>query len=118
MGSTLGVGAGSGGAGSGGNDNRRYTTNGVGLGGFYKTAFFCALTAIGALLMGQFQPNRNIVTNDQMMAIVEPLKSDIRELTGEVNVLNTKLASKDGAEAERQELERQQYRDRVNNDRH
>ncbi len=42
-------------------------------GGVWKYIAICALSALGGLITGQFMPNRNVVTNDQMDAKLVPL---------------------------------------------
>ncbi len=65
---------------------------------FYKTGFWSAVSALIALgaafttfFIGQYNPNRNIVTIDELQAINARLESDNSELNKKIDGTNLKI---------------------------
>lgn len=47
-------------------------------GSVWKYIAICSLSAMGGLLTGQFNPNHNVVTNDQMDEKLRPLQAALQ----------------------------------------
>lgn len=70
-------------------------------GGIWKYIALCSLSALGGLITGQFMPNRNVVTNDQMHEELVPIVTaqqaeyqETQSLRDSVNDLKGQLRGK------------------------
>jgi hypothetical protein len=63
---------------------------------FYKTGFWAAVAFIVALMVGQYSPNRNIVTVDQLNNSTKSFDAQTKEMNLKLDKISNDVATMKG----------------------